>query len=237
MTTPRNRKKHPPSRQRPARCSRRGDKKKHPPSRQRLPGRRRQGNKKQHPPSRQRPARYADLVQLRWDEDYCWVHPLFVRFLLQSRKNEQYESCFLNVARPLDPTRRGAFHAIAEMRELCGRTGFVLPHISALGVVDTTRPMSYKKYVRHLRHALTKLGVDPAIARTFAGQSPRAGAATAAARAGARPEMIANAAGVKSIDWLLTYNQASATGYKNRGPWVFDLVFDGCWGGSEHGGH
>ena len=81
--------------------------------------------------------------------------------------DEQYESCFLGVARPLDPTWRGAFHAIAKMRELRGRTGFVLLHISARGVVDTTRPMSYKKYVRHLRHALTKLGVDPAIARTF----------------------------------------------------------------------
>ena len=117
MTTPRNRKKHPPSRQRPARCSRRGDKKKRPPSRQGLPGRRRHGNKKQHPPSRQRPARYADLEQLRWDEDCRWVHPLFVRFLLQSRKNEQCESCFLVVARPLDPTRRGAFHTTTEMRE------------------------------------------------------------------------------------------------------------------------
>ena len=136
------------------------------------------------------------------------MYPLFVRFLLESRKNEQYESCFLGVARPLDPTRRGAFHAIVEMRELRGRTGFVLPHMSARGVADTTRPMSCKKYVLHLRHALTKLGVDPAIARTFAGQSPRAGAATTAARAGARPEMTANAAGVKSIDWLLTYNRA-----------------------------
>ena len=94
------------------------------------------------------------------------------------------------------------------MRELCGRSGFVLPHISARGVVDTTRPMSYDKYIRHLFHALTELGVDPAIARTFAGQSPRAGAATSAARAVARPEMSANAAGVKSIDWLLTYNRA-----------------------------
>ena len=109
---------------------------------------------------------------------------------------------------PSDPTRRGAFHAIAEMRELCGRTGFVLPHIPSRGVVDTSRSMGLDKYVRHLRHALTELGDDLAAACTFTGQSPRAGTATAAARAGARPEMTANAAGVKSTDWLLTYNRA-----------------------------
>ena len=73
------------------------------------------------------------------------------------------------------------------MGELCGRTGFVLPRISPRGVVGTSLEMGYGKYVHHLRHALTELGVDPAIARTFAGQSPRAGAATTAAREGARP--------------------------------------------------
>ena len=94
------------------------------------------------------------------------------------------------------------------MRELCGRTGFALPHISSRGVVNTSGPMGFAKYVRHLRHALTELGVDPAIACTSAGQSPRAGAATAAAQASARPETISNAAGVRSTDWLLTYNRA-----------------------------
>ena len=59
-------------------------------------------------------ARYADLVQLRWDEDYCWVYPLFVRFLLESRKNEQYESGYLDIARPLD--RHGAAPSTASSR-------------------------------------------------------------------------------------------------------------------------
>ena len=68
--------------------------------------------------------------------------------------------------------------------------------------------MGYHKHALHLRHALTELRVDPAIARIFAGRSPRAGAATTAERAGARPETIANAAGVITIDWLLTYNRA-----------------------------
>mmetsp|Transcript_38419 Transcript_38419/g.85780 ORF Transcript_38419/g.85780 Transcript_38419/m.85780 type:complete len:132 (+) Transcript_38419:81-476(+) len=74
-------------------------------------------------------ARYADLVQLRWDEDCCWVHSLFARFLLESRKNRQYESCYLDVARPFNSTR-------------CG----VMPHISSLSVVDTSRPMGHDKY-------------------------------------------------------------------------------------------
>jgi len=142
-------------------------------------------------------ARYADLVQLRWDEDCCWVHSLFARFLLESRKNRQYESCYLDVARPFNSTRRGRL-----------RPSPVLPRISSRNAVDTSRPMGYGKYVRHQRVALTELGVDPAVARTCAGQSPRAGAAGAAARAGAFPGVIANAAGVMRIDRPLTYNWA-----------------------------
>ena len=150
------------------------------------------------------------------------MHPLFVRFLLEPRKNEQYEPCYLDVARPLNPTRRGAFYAIAELRELCGCTGFVLPHISTRGVIDTSRPMGYDKYVRHLSHVLTELGVDPAAARTFAGKATQVGAATAAARAGASPEMISNAAGSKSIDWLLTYNRADI-GDRLKASWAIRL--------------
>ena len=78
----------------------------------------------------------------------------------------------------------------------------------AAAAVDTSRPMGYDMHAHHLRRALTELRVDPAIARIFAGRSPRAGAATTAERAGARPEMIANAVGVKSTDWLLPYNRA-----------------------------
>ena len=60
--------------------------------------------------------------------------------------------------------------------------------------------------------ALTELGVDPTVARTFAGQLPRARAATTAVRAGAHPEIIANAAGVNSINRPLTYNRADIGG-------------------------
>ena len=40
--------------------------------------------------------------------------------------------------------------------------------------------------------------------------------------AGARPEMIANAAGVKSIDWLLTYNRADI-GDRLQASWALGL--------------
>ena len=104
-------------------------------------------------------ARYTDLVQLRWDECYCWVLPLFVRFVLESRMNEQHVPCFLDVARPLHDSQRVAYHAIVEIRELLGRTGFVLPHIDPNGVADTARP---GKYARHLRHALVNYGMGQA---------------------------------------------------------------------------
>jgi len=88
--------------------------------------------------------------------------------------------------------------------------------------------MGCDKYVRHLRHALTELGVDPAAVRTSTGQSPRARAATAAARAGARPEFIANAAGVRNTGRLLTYNRA-AIGDRLQAPWALGLLPSSCW--------
>ena len=82
--------------------------------------------------------------------------------------------------------------------------------------------MTYQDYVRPLRRALTELGLDKNAAGTFAGQSPRAGAATEAARAGARPEMINQAAGVRDINWLLTYNRAS-TGDRLQASWALGI--------------
>ena len=82
--------------------------------------------------------------------------------------------------------------------------------------------MGYDKYGHHLRHALTELGVDPTIESALTGQSPRAGAANLAARAGARPEMIANAAGVTSTDWLPTYNRADI-GDRLQASWALGL--------------
>ena len=117
-------------------------------------------------------ARYNDLAQLRWDDDHYTVYPLYVRFLLETRKNNQYESCYIDVARPMDAGERGAYHAIIEARDIAGRRGHVLPRIAAAGAVDASKPMTYKDYVRHLRRALTELGLDKNAAGTFAGQSP-----------------------------------------------------------------
>ena len=76
------------------------------------------------------------------------------------------------------------------MRKLSRRAGFALPHISSRGVVDPSRPMGHDKHAHQPRHALTMPGVDRAVARIFAGQSSRARAATTAARADARPEIL-----------------------------------------------
>jgi len=153
-------------------------------------------------------ARYADLFQLRWGASHCHVDHDHVSFWLETRKTHQEGGGFLDVARPPGPRERGAYHAILEARAAAGGTGYVLPATDASGRVNHHTPMSYAAYVRILRHSLTQLGVDPAHAMTFAGQSPRAGGATEAARARVRPEGIALLAGVKDINSILTYNRA-----------------------------
>ena len=65
--------------------------------------------------------------------------------------------------------------------------------------------MPYRNHIRHLRSCLVYIGVPPAEAAKFAGQSARAGAATCAARAGVPPHEICRLAGVKSIGWHLGY--------------------------------
>ena len=126
---------------------------------------------------------------------------------------------------------RGAYHAIAEARNLFGRTGFVLPHIGPNGVVDTAQPLGYDKYVRHLHKALVNSGMGQAVAQTFAGQLPRAGAATVTARARVRPEVIAHAARSGAPTGSSpTTARASGTGCGLRWLWVSGLVLDGFWG-------
>ena len=84
-------------------------------------------------------------------------------------KNEEHESCFLDVAWPLHEGQRDACLAIAETRKLPGRTGFVLPHIDSNGVIDIVRPLGYGKYVRQLRQAMVNPGMGQAPAQKFAG--------------------------------------------------------------------
>ena len=149
-------------------------------------------------------ARWDDLSRLRWDEDYCEIHTLYVRFYLDKRKNAQAAGNFVEVARPRDPDLFGAYHVIRRAHSIF-RRGHVLPAISAGGRVDTSRYMGYEGYVRHLRACLQHGGMSREEAQKFAGQSARAGAATAAARAGVSPHEICRLAGVRSINWLLAY--------------------------------
>ena len=149
-------------------------------------------------------ARWDDASQLRWDVGFYEETDLYVRLYLSHRKNAQYTGNFLDIARPSDPTVRGAYHVIREARALF-RTGHILAHVSSQGSVDTSRYMAYDSYVRHLRHALVQVGVSAEEARLFAGQSARSGAATESVQAGVGPEQLCRMAGVRSINWLLGY--------------------------------
>ena len=84
---------------------------------------------------------------------------------------------------------------------------------------------AYKAFVRHLRNALIHIGLDAADAKHYAGHSMRLGAATATADE-LPPHLISLAAGVKDINWILTYYRTSI-GDRGRGPWV------GCPGKGE----
>ena len=70
--------------------------------------------------------------------------------------------------------------------------------------------MPYRPFVRHLRQVLICVGVPPAEALSFAGQSARAGAATCAGRAGLAPHDICRMAGVSTIGWHLGYMRPDA---------------------------
>jgi len=165
-------------------------------------------------------ARWDDAKQLRWDEGYFELTELYARFFLEHRKNAQYSGNFVDVARA-QGNARGAYHAIVEAYFMF-RTGHVLPFISAHGEVDTSRHMSYRSYVRHLRRALVKIGVPPGESETFSGQLARSGAATTAARAGVPPHELCRLAGVSSINWCLAYMRPDF-GDRMRDSWAIDL--------------
>jgi hypothetical protein len=148
-------------------------------------------------------ARWDDLRQMRWDEDYCQIGKLYVRFFLEKRKNSMINGSYVDVAKREDG-RRGAFEVIVEAWQFF-RSGFVLPFISGQGHVDTSRHMAYEDYVQQLRCCLVDMGTPREEAMKFAGQSARAGAATEAARAGLAPHELCRLAGVRSINWHLGY--------------------------------
>ena len=75
--------------------------------------------------------------------------------------------------------------------------------------------------MRHLRNALIHIGFDAADAEHYAGHSMRSGAATATANE-LPPHLISIAAGVKDINWILTYHRASI-GDRMRVSWALGL--------------
>ena len=152
-------------------------------------------------------ARYDDISKCRYDPGYFEITVWFIRILLITRKNNQLESTWLEIARPADPAAFGVYHALVIGHGLFGGSGFILPRILADGTVVKSEAMGYKDYVLHLRQAAAYVNCPEVDAELVAGQSPRAGAATEAARNHLRPHEICRLAGVKSIDWLTGYNR------------------------------
>ena len=143
-----------------------------------------------------------------------------ISFYVESRKNEQFEGSWVTIAHPASGAGAGVFGLLRELKMRLG-SGFVLPLVSADGVVDRSRPVPYDAFVRLLRNALIRIGLDPADADHYAGHSMRSGAATATADE-LPPHLISLAAGVKDINWILTYHRASI-GDRMRVSWALGL--------------
>lgn len=154
-------------------------------------------------------ARYDDVSQLRYDPGYFAVTPHLIDLKCDTRKNSMEHSTTLSVARPADPHEIGVYHMLLKGFEVF-RGGYILPHIDAHGTVHRERPMQYADFVRFLRFCLVfAVGMSEEEASHFAGHSARAGGGTAAARAGLPPHQICHLAGVRDINWLLTYMRSS----------------------------
>jgi len=166
-------------------------------------------------------ARYNDISKCRYDTGFFEITPWFVRILVVSRKNEQYECTWLEIARPLDPNVFGVYHALCIGHALFEGRGFILPRVLANGTVDTSQPMPYKDYVLHLRQAARHAGCPEVDAEHVAGQSPRSGAATQGAEV-LRPHELCRLAGVKGLNWILGYNR-HRTADRLRASWALGL--------------
>ncbi len=83
--------------------------------------------------------------------------------------------------------------------------------------------MEYDDNVRFLRQGLVSAtGMSDIEASLYAGQSARSGAASEAARSDLEPHRICHLAGVRDINWPLTYMRAS-TEDKMRASWALGL--------------
>ena len=96
----------------------------------------------------------------------------------------------------------------------------MLPWVSAEGIIDIQRAMSYRSFVQNLRRALVAIGLTEEQASFFAGQSVLSGGVASAAMYGLRLHVsrrvtldltwhgdIQHLAGVKYSDWLSYYNR------------------------------
>ena len=165
-------------------------------------------------------ARFDDLRQMCFDDGHCVLEADHISFYVETRKNAQFQGSWVTIARPAGGAGPGVFGLLRELKMRLG-SGFVLPSISADGVVDRSRQMPYDAFVLHLRNALIHIGFDAADAEHFAGHSMRSGAATATANE-LPPHLISLAAGVKDINWILTYHRASI-GDRMRVSWALGL--------------
>jgi hypothetical protein len=105
----------------------------------------------------------------------------------------------------------GVYHIVLLARKMFNGKGFVLANISTSGAVDTSRCMSHKLFVHHLRGALIEVGLSERQASVYSAHSLRAGGATAAAVHGLHREDILHLAGVNDPNWLAYYNRTYLT--------------------------
>lgn len=166
-------------------------------------------------------ARYDDVSQLRYDAGYFRYNEHMVEMICRTRKNNMWISSTLYVARPPND-EMGVYHWLI-IGSLVFGGGYIVPHIGADGTVHRETPMGYDEFVRHLRHCLHySLGFSVEEASSYTGHSARAGGGTTAAQAGLQPHEICHLAGVRDINWLLTYMRSSLED-RLRASWALGL--------------
>uniref|UniRef100_A0A6U3RZY6 Uncharacterized protein n=1 Tax=Octactis speculum TaxID=3111310 RepID=A0A6U3RZY6_9STRA len=153
--------------------------------------------------------RYDCASRLRWDDSYCVVTEVYIRFYLDGCKNLQYKGRWCDVAKPDDGTF-GVYHALIRGKSIF-RTGFVLARILGyngdITSVDTSLHMSRVQFISHVRTALQVIGVEKSLTLRFSGKSPRMGAAASAVTAQLSTAEIAQLSRTKSVNWVAHYDE------------------------------
>ena len=178
--------------------------------------------------------RFSDLARLRWDDGYFEVYDWGVRFYLDMRKTDQvYAGQWIDIARSDSVSETfGGFTAVDELlraRAACDNISSVLRRVEGTGrrgerrlsknshfprdhedpsLAGRPKFMSRAVFQQYYQDFLViYCGISLQEARGYTSHGIRAGAATSLVRREVPHHIIKARAGVKSDDWIATYDR------------------------------